>query len=88
MVDGLRPQHIRDMLDILSAESLLSVVTDFVNLTLSGGLPLAVGPAFFGGRLHALAKKDGGLRPIAVGMSLRRLVAKVANSHDLKSFFD
>jgi len=84
-VDGLRPQHIRDMLDVSSAESLLSALTDFVNLILSGGLPLAVRPAFFGGRLHALAKKDGGLRPIAVGMSLRRLVAKVANSYGFKS---
>jgi len=34
---------------------------------------------FFGGRLFALSKPGGGLRPIAVGMTLRRLVAKVAN---------
>jgi len=84
-VDSLRPQHIQDMLYVSSAESLLSALTDFVNLILSGGLPLAVRPAFFKGRLHALEKKKGGLRPIAVGMSVRRLVAKVPNSYGLKS---
>ena len=31
---------------------------------------------FFGIRLVALAKKSGGIRPIAVGMSLRRVVSK------------
>ena len=29
----------------------------------------------------ALAKKDGGVRPIAVGYGLRRLAAKCANTH-------
>ena len=33
---------------------------------------------FFGANLIALQKKDGGVRPIAVGCTLRRLVAKVA----------
>lgn len=31
----------------------------------------------FGGKLHALQKSDGGIRPIAVGNTLRRLVAKI-----------
>ena len=35
---------------------------------------------FFGANLIALRKKDGGVRPIAVGCTLRRLVAKCANS--------
>jgi len=38
-----------------------------------------VRPYLFGAKLHALRKKDGGLRPIAVGLTLRRLAAKVAN---------
>jgi hypothetical protein len=37
-----------------------------------------VRPFFFGATLLAFNKKDGGLRPIAVGATLRRLVAKIA----------
>ena len=39
---------------------------------------MEVRPFFFGASLVALRKKCGGVRPIAVGCSLRRLVAKVA----------
>ena len=34
--------------------------------------------SFFGANLIALNKKEGGVRPIAVGNTLRRLVAKCA----------
>jgi hypothetical protein len=37
-----------------------------------------VRPFFFGATLLAFSKKGGGVRPIAVGVTLRRLVAKVA----------
>ena len=37
-------------------------------------------PVFGGASLCALSKKDGGIRPIAVGCTLRRLVAKAACS--------
>ena len=33
-------------------------------------------PFFFGARLHGALKKDGGIRPIAVGIFLRRLIGK------------
>ena len=62
--DGLRPQHLRDLL--LSSDSgpeLLSTLTAFVNLVLVDGLPARVAPIFFGGRLQALDKKYGGIRP-------------------------
>ena len=45
---------------------------------------MPVSEIFFGGRLVALEKKDGGVRPIAVGYTLRRLAAKCANSHEIK----
>jgi hypothetical protein len=35
-------------------------------------------PVFCGASLCALSKKDGEIRPIAVGETLRRLVAKAA----------
>jgi len=52
-------------------------------LVLSGGVPVGVKIVFFGGVLHAFSKHDGGIRPFAVGMTLRRLVAKAANSHTI-----
>ena len=41
-------------------------------------MPDVVRPFFFGATLVALEKKSGGVRPIAVGCTLRRLVAKIA----------
>jgi len=41
-------------------------------------VPLAIRPLFFGANLIAFRKKDGGLRPIAIGIVLRRLVARAA----------
>ena len=39
-------------------------------------MPLEVCPYLSGARLHAGLKKDGGIRPIAVGNIIRRLTAK------------
>jgi hypothetical protein len=61
-----------------SGVDFLSALTAFVNVVLAGRCPSAVAPFFFGGRLLALNKKDGGIRPIAIGMTLRRLVSKCA----------
>ena len=77
--DGLRPQHLKDML--LSQDTrcvLLSTLASFVELVLEGRTPLCIRPFFFGANLTALLKKGGGIRPIAVSCTLRRLVAKVA----------
>ena len=78
--DGLRPGHLQSLTSRWAAEAgvrLLSSLTEFVNLILSGGVPeFAVG-VFYGASLCALSKKDGGVRPIAVGNTLRRLATKV-----------
>ena len=44
-------------------------------------VPRTVCPYFFGASLVALEKKDGGVRPIAVGCTLRRLAAKTSSNH-------
>jgi len=59
---------------------LLSSLTAFTNLILAGGCPADISPIFFGGRLLALSKKSDGVRPIAIGFTLRRLASKCANS--------
>jgi hypothetical protein len=48
-----------------------------------GKCPPSVTPVFFGGRLIALQKKSGGIRPIAIGYTWRRLAAKCVNKHAL-----
>jgi len=68
----------------------LTALTGFTNLALAGWCPVDVIPIFFGGRLIALNKKSGGIRLIAVGFTLRRLVSKCANTHAiarLSTFF-
>jgi len=81
-IDGLRPQHLKDMISIQNGdagEKLVTRLTEFSNLCLSGKVPHFIRPIFCGASLCALNKKDGGIRPIAVGCTLRRLVAKTAS---------
>ena len=78
-LDG--PQHLKDMLNCKEIGSdLLTASTAFVNMALAGQCPKDVVPIFFGGRLTALDKKCGGIRPIVIGMTLRRLASKCANA--------
>lgn len=75
----MRPQHLKDLLRSPSIKDpLLSALASFVTLVMEGKTPLSIRPFFFGATLVALNKRDGGVRPIAVGSSLRRLVSKVA----------
>ena len=77
--DGLRPQHLKDLLaDKNENDPLLLAITDFINVVLAGKTPEAVRPILFGGALTALQKNSGGVRPIAVGYTWRRLAGKVA----------
>ena len=80
-LDGIRPAHLRSLLSKHTAEAgtrLLTALTALTNVALSGRLPDCATPAFFGASLIALRKKDGGLRPIAVGSVYRRIAAKIA----------
>ena len=80
--DGLRPQHLLDLITCKEAgQELVSVITTLTNLLLEGRCPSEVATILFGGRLFALQKKSGGVRPIAIGYIWRRLAAKYANSY-------
>ena len=62
--DGLRPQHLLDMIHPTTGhdgESLLTCLTVFVNLDLSGRVPVSVRHIFFGASLTALSKANGGV---------------------------
>ena len=82
--DGLRPQHLLDLVNNReSAGTLLQSTTDFMNVLLRGECPVEIRQLIFGGTLIALSKKTGGLRPIAIGYVWRRLAAKCANAYAL-----
>jgi len=80
--DGVRPQHILDLVNCReSGPALLTSLTAFVNVLLEGRCSPEVSPILFGGLLMALEKKSGGIRPIAIGYTWRRIAAKCANSY-------
>ena len=56
-----------------------------MNVIHDGKVPFAPRPYFFGAKLIALKKPDGGLRPIAVGITFHRLSAKCAVYHVFES---
>ena len=77
---GLQPQHIKDMITESAGESgcmLLRALVSLVNFALS--VLESVCPFFLGTNLVALNKKDGGVCPITVGNTLRRLIVKCAS---------
>ena len=78
--DGFRPGFLQDMLRGAAApvaSETLAIMAALVSLLLADGLPPSLAPFIHGAHLTALRKESGGLRPIAVGLSLRRLAAKV-----------
>ena len=89
--NGLRPQHLQDALASLFQHDLVNELAALCNSLLRGDIPSEVKPWFFGGKLAALPKTDGTLRPIAVGDTLRRLTSKLALeevSNDIRSYLE
>jgi hypothetical protein len=69
--DGLRPQHLLDLINYQEAgHALVMAITALVNLLLQGWCPSEVTTVLFGGKLLALKKKSGGIRPIAIGLHM------------------
>ena len=90
-LDGLRPKHLQDLTAREALESgrrLLSSLAKLANVLLCGGVPDFACGALFGASLCALSKRDGGVRPIAVGSVLRRLTAKIASKHAVEIMAD
>jgi len=76
---GLRPQHLLDCLnsaDSAAKAGLLEALLTVVTTESAGRLHPRAAPLLCAARLLPLKKRDGGVRPIAVGDTLRRLVAK------------
>ena len=79
----LSPDHLKEALKCptpLKSERFLDAVTTFVNVLASGDVCPSLSTRICGTILDPLLKKDGGIRPIAVGETFRRLVSKCLNS--------
>lgn len=80
----LRAQHIYDAICGTTApasQECLSFLTKWINLLLSGKADSQISPWLCGAPLTALHKQGGrGIRPIAVGETIRRLVSRLCCS--------
>ena len=78
----MTPQHLIDMCgEALGkpATKLVDTIVTFMNLIVfPGKVPPGISDTFYDANLTALSKPDGGVRPIALGFTLRRLAAKLA----------
>ena len=70
----LRHSHIQSIVGAGGSDALYKLC----NHILSGLVPTEIRPYFSGARLFALSKVGGGVRPIACGEVLRRMVASMA----------
>jgi len=55
-------------------------------MVIAGKVPAFVVPFFFGAALTAFQKKTGGIRPIACGLTLRRLATKILMRQEVDTF--
>lgn len=79
--DGLRPQHLKDIISLsagAAGKRALESITKLCNFMLAGKLNEEICELLYGASLCALVKKDGGIRPIAIGTTVRRLTSKIA----------
>lgn len=91
---GMYAEHIRDAVtqrDTAAGGTLLHVLHAVCVLLAAGNAPPSVMLALTTSPLVALAKEGGGLRPIAIGEVLRRLVSKLAMArvrHEAQAYLE
>ena len=77
--DGLIPQHLKNFLARAPDDNLLVSITQLFNFVLPRRFPIDINKMILTGQLIALQKKDGGVRPIAIGYLVTILATKYAN---------
>lgn len=79
-MDGISPSHLKDLTNGANGQagqSLLEALTNLCNFMLQGKVVSVFTPFVYGASLCALKKKEGGIRPIAVGSTIRRICSKI-----------
>ena len=87
-LDGISPHVLKALTAKSNRQTGLNIfraLTNLVNVILEGKVPFELRPNFFGAKLIALKKPDGGRRAIAVDNTFRRLSAKCAGYHVFES---
>lgn len=80
-LDGIYPQVLKDLTSKSAGDAgkiLLNAMTALANLISKGKVTNSILPYFYGAFLISLEKKDGGIRPIAIGNTFRRLTKKMS----------
>ena len=78
--DGLRPQHILELVTCREAGAeLVMAITVFTNVLLEGSCHADVGPILCGGFHIALQKKSGGLHLATPRSQMRQFIAELAD---------
>ena len=78
-LSDLRASHIKEAISCpspMQASAVLQALTKFINVLSSGNVPPVIIPYLCGASLVAIPKKNGGVRPIAIGEVLRCLASK------------
>ena len=87
-LDSISPQILKELTVTSNGQTGLNFFRALTNLVIvihEGKVPFELRQYFFGAKLIALKKPDGGLLPIAVGNTFRRLSAKCAGYHVFES---
>jgi hypothetical protein len=90
-IDGMRPQFLKDMVSFSAGEAgkrALTAITKLCNFILAGKINEEVLAKFFGASLCALSKKDGGLRPIAIGFGVATKKGSETAIHTVRTYLN
>ena len=82
---GFRAQHLVDALavpGVAPKDSFLTPLAKVCSLLANGQVAASAAPWISSAPIYPLKKKEGGIRPIAVGEVLRRLVGKLLLAHE------
>lgn len=77
---GLSATHLRELLEVPTLGDDHNLAGEFAALTTKfakGQMNRALAPWFAGARLTPLKKRDAGVRPVAVGETLRRVISSI-----------
>ena len=76
-LDGYRAEHLMDATNSVQNKNMSDVFKDLLNLIIAGKIHPEAREWFAGGKLCALSKDDGGVRPICMGSVIGRLCSKI-----------